>query len=74
MKVDDIRTAKGVSVFALARGIGLSRTRTAAMLAQHGAAWANVVKIAAVLGVAPEDLAEQMTLTARPLMAYGRWL
>ena len=73
MRIHDLLATKQVSVYALAAGIGRSRTRTAAILQQHGASWFNVVKIAGVLGCKPEDIAEQMTLTERPLMEYGRW-
>ena len=73
MKIHDLLTVKQVSVYALAQGIGLSRTRTAAILAQHGASWDNVTKIAQVLGVAPEDIAGRAQLAARPLMPYGQW-
>lgn len=43
------------------------------MLQQHGASWDNVTKIAAVLGVQPEDIAERATFRERPLMEYGKW-
>ena len=73
MIVNDIRTERGISVYALANAIGLSRTRVAAILAQRGAAWDNVRAIAAVLGVEPEAIAEPAVHQARPLMPYGRW-
>ena len=73
MKIHDLLAAKQISPYALAKAIGLSRTRTVAILDQRGASWRNVVKIAGVLGVAPEDIAERTTLASRPMMAYGRW-
>ena len=73
MKIHDLLAIQDISPERLARGMGLSRTRVAAMLKQRGAAWENVAKIAIVLGCEPENIAERTTLASRPMMAYGRW-
>lgn len=73
MIVYTILTERNLSVQKLADQIERSRSRVAYMLGQRGATWGNIEKLAAALGVAPEDIAERTTLPSHPRTPYGIW-
>ena len=73
-RVHELLAERGMAIYALSRLIGRSNSRTTEMLLQRGATWENVLKVAAAIGVAPEDIAEPATLPQNPRIAYGRWL